>query len=441
MCQGSDWRCSFSYGNISPYMISYLRNRTSEHTLSNVDSLWINNAAQVVTPFAVTIGGLIDRRLGVRIATATGCIIFCSGVALTYFTIKKSLVMVALSYGALANFGSFIAYGPPAQCAVKWFPKRPGFAAGLIVCGSGGGALIFNQVVTMYINPGNLSPDLETADGEKYFTDKDVLDRIPKVFLLLAGIYVCLQCIGILLLTTRPTDTELARRCQYNREKNEHDGNEEDSPLVDVTHKAIEKVQMKTVLYKMLTDKNAYIWWIILFNLYGGMTIANGLYKVYGQTFIADDHFIALIGSLSAVFNCVFRPVWGMMMDKYGFQVAVKLASACFVCLSCTIMHTETLGKVAFLLWICGMYGSSCCVMSIGPATLAELFGVEYMAINMGFTFSAVTAAALTVGFIGLDLQNILGWHGLFLLTGFMGATAFFVTFLFDGRDAEGNLI
>jgi hypothetical protein len=38
----------------------------------------------------------------------------------------------------------------------------------MIVSGSGGGALIFNQVVTTYINPDNLPPDLETADGEKY---------------------------------------------------------------------------------------------------------------------------------------------------------------------------------------------------------------------------------------------------------------------------------
>jgi hypothetical protein len=50
----------------------------------------------------------------------------------------------------------------------KWLPERPTFAVGMIVCGFGGGALIFNQVVTAYINPDNLSPDLETADGEKY---------------------------------------------------------------------------------------------------------------------------------------------------------------------------------------------------------------------------------------------------------------------------------
>jgi len=49
----------------------------------------------------------------------------------------------------------------------QWLPKRPTFAVGMIVCGFGGGALIFNQVVTGFINPKNLSPSLETSDGQK----------------------------------------------------------------------------------------------------------------------------------------------------------------------------------------------------------------------------------------------------------------------------------
>ncbi|XP_053403163.1 uncharacterized protein LOC123555385 [Mercenaria mercenaria] len=460
LCLGS----FYIFGNISPYMISYLRNRTSEHTLRNEDNLWIANAASLATPFALTIGGLLDRYLGVRIATGAGCVFYCLGVALTYFTIQKSLVFVALSYGLLSNFGSFIAYGPPAQTAVKWLPERPTFAVGMIVCGFGGGALVFNQVVTAYINPDNLSPDLETSDGEKYFTNKAVLDRIPSVFLLLAGIYVCAQFLGVLLIFTHPSEKKEVsnkdtthEKCQYgavskdeeklsvNGEDTEDNENKRRLLLVYLNvffvSRQISKAPVKTVLLKVLTNKNAYIWWFILFLIYGGMTFANSLYKAYGQTFISDDHFLALVGSISSIFNCLCRPMWGIIMDKYGFQVAVKIASACFVCLSCTIMHTESLGKIAFLVWICGLYASSSAVWAIGPATLAKLFGVEHMAINMGFIFIAVTAAAITGGLVGLNLQSDLGWHGLFLLAGFMGATAFLITFFFDGKDTEGRPI
>ena len=40
------------------------------------------------------------------------------GVLATYFTIKRSLFLVTLTYGLLTNFGQSIAYGPTAQNAV-----------------------------------------------------------------------------------------------------------------------------------------------------------------------------------------------------------------------------------------------------------------------------------------------------------------------------------
>ena len=46
----------------------------------------------------------------------------------------------------------------------QWFPQRKGFVAGLIMAGYGGGAFFWNQVVTAWINPNNLQPDLQ--DGE-----------------------------------------------------------------------------------------------------------------------------------------------------------------------------------------------------------------------------------------------------------------------------------
>ena len=57
---------------------------------------------------------------------------------------------------------------PPLMSFFQWFPTHPSLATGLIVAGFGGGALIFNQVITNYINPDNLPPDLTTNDGDKY---------------------------------------------------------------------------------------------------------------------------------------------------------------------------------------------------------------------------------------------------------------------------------
>ncbi|XP_045202340.2 uncharacterized protein LOC123555816 [Mercenaria mercenaria] len=180
-------------GNLTPYVISFHRNRTDEHSLRNEDNLWIMNAANVVSPFGMVSGGVLDR--------CHWMYPFCTSWTLTYFTVKKSLVLVALSYGALTQFGFSIAYGPPVQKASKWIPKRPALAVGFIVCGVGGGALVFNQLITAYFNPNNLTPDVKTSDGQKYFTDKEVLDRVPTLFLILAAVYAVCQSIGISALT------------------------------------------------------------------------------------------------------------------------------------------------------------------------------------------------------------------------------------------------
>ncbi|KAL4220759.1 hypothetical protein ACF0H5_021153 [Mactra antiquata] len=420
LCLGS----YYIFGNISPYMISYLRNRTTEHTLSNVDNLWIVNAGAIVAPFGMTLGGILDRHFGVKIAVFSGCFLFCCGVAATYFTIQKSLVLVSLTYGALTNFGSSVAYGPPAQTCCKWLPSRPTFAVGIIVCGFGGGAFIFNQVATRFINPDNLSPDFENTDGQKYFTDKHVLDRVPGIFLLLAGIYVVSQTIGILIIADPPDYKNLAKM-----------------PDDNGSDRNLQRPSTKQLLLGALKNKNMYVVVIFLCFVFGGTQFAINLYKAYGQTFISDDHFFALVGSISSVFNALSRPLWGLLMDRYGFQVASKILATSFVCLSFTIVNSEHLGKAAFFIWICATYATFSGIFALTPSALGKLFGIENMAIVMGFNFFAVAAATIAGGLIGINLESVLGWHGLFFLAGCLGIGAFIVTFFFDGKDSEGKMI
>ena len=46
-----------------------------------------------------------------------------------------------------------------------------------------------------------------------------------------------------------------------------------------------------------------------------------GFYKAFGQTFIRDDKFLSLVGSISSVFNCTGRFFWGTIMDKTAYKV------------------------------------------------------------------------------------------------------------------------
>ena len=48
----------------------------------------------------------------------------------------------------------------------QWFPAHRGFVAGAVFLGFGLGSVIFNQIITVFVNPDNLSPDLAGEDGE-----------------------------------------------------------------------------------------------------------------------------------------------------------------------------------------------------------------------------------------------------------------------------------
>ena len=44
---------------------------------------------------------------------------YSASVAMTFFSIKKSFVLVVLTYGVTSIFGNHMAYGPPVQTSMK----------------------------------------------------------------------------------------------------------------------------------------------------------------------------------------------------------------------------------------------------------------------------------------------------------------------------------
>ena len=57
-------------------MISYLRNRTDDVSIRNVDGLWITALGGIGNCVGMSGGGILDKRFGPRIATAVGSLVF-----------------------------------------------------------------------------------------------------------------------------------------------------------------------------------------------------------------------------------------------------------------------------------------------------------------------------------------------------------------------------
>lgn len=487
----------YTYGNIAPYIVSYIRNQSHPASLTQGATTWIFAFALMGQGGAMFLGGWMVKKIGPRWTTLIGSWVMSLGVCLTYFTIRVSFWLVLLTYGLLFGVGVGIAYIGPLSSAMKWLPKRKGFANGIVVAGFGLGALIFNIVQTMYVNPGN-----ETAtkvNGEEYFTEQDLLHRVPHLFLILGGSYAVMQLIGSLLITNPPegykdqnadNTPELYRSGPY-REVDDNSRSDRRSstkslintrkkstPNVDKTSKKssqlngysddqetgkapdeqaellrgnvsppysssrestpdnsrnLEESVTSTVSWssnvitslkpsQMLKKPSFYMLWLVF--LFNGIAVllTSTLYKFFGLGAItSDDHFLAIVGSVSAIFNCLGRIFWGVVADRVSYKFALVFISGIMTVSLLTIYICSVgggAGKALFLIWMCVIFFCIGGNFSVFPTAIARAFGIQYVPVNYGLLFTSQIIAGCLGALLSTVLKTHVGYSGLFFLIG-----------------------
>ncbi len=267
------------------------------------------------------------------------------GVMLTSISIKFSVVATAITYGTLFGLGTALSYAPPLGVAMKWFPKSKGLVNGIIVGGFGLGAFIFNQIQAAYLNPIN-----EELDDGQYFKDDRILNRVPSVFLLLGTIYAVVQAMSVLLIKP-PPDTEISAMLPLVTHASEDGDEAEGEALVHVSDEEVvedeedleldnpgggsatlnpssttsTRVSQAEVMHNLkpgqiVQTREFWILWATFFLNTQPIGYINSMYKAYGQVFITDDHFLAVVGAFAAIFNSSGRVFWGHMCDKFGYR-------------------------------------------------------------------------------------------------------------------------
>ena len=78
----------------------------------------------------------------------------------------------------------------------------------IALSGYGFGAAIWIPIETTFVNPYNIQA---VGSTDKYFEDPRMLENIPKLFLLLGGIFVGLQLVGLLLIFEAPETSKTSK--------------------------------------------------------------------------------------------------------------------------------------------------------------------------------------------------------------------------------------
>lgn len=186
----------YTYGNLSPYIVSYIRQNSHPNNLRYHSAPFVFACQLIGQCAGMIVGGILERKFGPRMVMFIGSVIMCLGVLFTSLAVKVSFYLMLVTYGLAFGTGLGLAYICPLVCIMKWLPKWKGLASGIVLAGDGLSALIFVSLQTIYINPDNLSPNsspYENHPSESYFTQPELLDRVPNVFLVQGGILAAMQ--------------------------------------------------------------------------------------------------------------------------------------------------------------------------------------------------------------------------------------------------------
>ena len=148
---------------------------------------------------------------------------------LTWLTIKYWFPLAILSLSSHGLAFSFI-YATAIEAAQKWFPpNKRGFVGSFVLSGYGFGSLIWVPAQTAFVNPDNVPAVSDPGCDEnltlcdRYYTEPDLLDRIPWMFLLSGAIYAVMGVLAIFLIS----EPQHQNKEEISLEA-EHDRNEEE---------------------------------------------------------------------------------------------------------------------------------------------------------------------------------------------------------------------
>jgi len=419
----------YSFGNMMTYLTSYMRMNGS-HDLTYADFIVVQSVWGMTQGVFMPLSGYISRLTGNRAAMLLGCMIFSSGAALTYWTLDMGLPWVAVTYGFVSALGQGIALIPTMTIGMRWFPNNKGMAMGIVVGGFGGGAFIFNQIQTAILNPNNIAPSEKTDSGD-YFTDEELLMKVPSLMLILGGIYLVIQIFACILVTEPKLNPELLPAS----EEEAIDEEKKEKILMDQVQDDGETYVTPKEAFRR---KELYLLWFTRFSVVLITQSVSGFYKAYGQTFIHDDHFLSFVGAVSSVFNCSGRLFYGLLMDRTSYKTSMLLVSGCLTLLVSSLPLTSTLGMAAFTVWVWAIYFTFPGTYSTMPAVTTQTFGHKYGGTIYGFLFTSDIVNNLLVGALSRTVLGLGGWTGFFLCLAFFGLAAFIITCFFPANPEPG---
>eukprot|EP00092_Neocalanus_flemingeri_P009248 GFUD01009954.1.p1 GENE.GFUD01009954.1~~GFUD01009954.1.p1 ORF type:complete len:499 (-),score=139.66 GFUD01009954.1:99-1595(-) len=419
---GSD----FSYWNINTYLTSYMRQNGYNEGLAYADFVFLTTTKMVIQGAAMPWLGGLARRMGPRIAVATGSAIYSGGYLLTYLTVRHHYALAIFSL-SLHGVAFCFVYATTIRTAQAWFsPRRKGLVASIVVSGYGFGSSLWAPIQTYFVNPDNMkagnasacseremeeAENCTTASKDKYFTDQAVLDRVPLMFILLGTIYAVMGIMAVILIS-EPKEDKTEKDTQKNNVDEEEPG--EPKGETNITNLSPMEVLKTTWFYQI---------WTGFFSISLTIAIISTYSKAFGLTFINDDHFYSTVAIFQNILNGFSRIFWGYSYDRFGFKKCFSV-----ICLAvCITISTFPLlfnlgdglsARVCYAVWMCVLFSTCPGIYAIIAAEVSQAFGPLHYQANFGLLYTQYIAYSVLIIFIRMVMFPSLGYDSMFVVAG-----------------------
>jgi len=328
----------------------------------------------VTETWLVPVEGWFVDKFGPRIVVLIGGLL-CA-IAWAINSVADSLAVLYIA-AAIGGIGAGAVYGTCIGAALKWFPDRRGFAAGMTAAGFGAGsALTVIPIAAM----------IKTSGYEATFL----------AFGLVQGGVVLV--LAFFLATPKPGQLPAftPRIVQTRREY---------SPL------------------EMLKTPVFWVMYVMFVSVAAGGLMATAQLAPIAKDFQIIDVPVSILGltlpaltfalSIDRVLNGLTRPFFGWVSDIIGRE-----------CVGILLLMKLGQDPLLFVILTGLVFFAWGEIYSLFPSTCADTFGTTYATTNAGLLYTAKGTAALVVPFANLAVTQFGTWDAVFIAAAFVNAVA-----------------
>ena len=347
---------------------------------------WAFTLFVLIETWLVPIEGYLVDRVGPKLVGIGAGILVAAAWVIN--SMADSLFLLYLG-AVIGGIGAGAVYGACVGNALKWFPDRRGFAAGVTAMGFGAGSALTVIPIAAMIS----------ADGYEATFFRFGIAQGLVVFVL-----------AWFLRAPDPSFKVAAKKTAKPA-----------APIPDYTPLEMARTPTFWVMYVM------FVMMVI-----GGL-IATAQAQPMASDYGIVDIPVSMLGitlpaltfalSFDRIFNGVSRPFFGWVSDHLGRENTMVLA---FSLEGVAILLLGNYGRdpVAFVLLMCLVYFAWGQIYSLFPATCGDTYGKKFASANYGLLYTAKGTAALVVPYTSILAGTGSGWRTVFIAAGALNFVA-----------------